>query len=145
MSRAAAGLVVAVATLAPPGPALADGAANGLGPFWDTGLHLLSGPEHLLLFLGLGLWLAQQAAEPAREPALLVLPTALAAGLVLARLDAPTDLLAQALAAAIGAVRVTLNATALAQFARAFWARVGLRVAGSWIAAVAILVLASAR
>lgn len=89
MSRAAAGIGAGVASLAWAGPALAHGAGSGLGPFWDTGLHLVSGPEHLLLFLGLGLWLAQQDVEPGREPALLLLPAGLAAGLALAALAGP--------------------------------------------------------
>lgn len=193
MSRAAAGMATAFVALLPAGPAHAHGAATGLGPFWDTSLHLVTGPEHLLAFVGVGLWLAQQRAEPAREPALLVLPLGLAGGLVLAALGGalpwptlmaaaclaaiglglvlergapaswrwlpvlalaavqgaliagPADLLPQALAASLTAFLVTVYALALAGLARAFWARVGLRVAGSWIAAVAILVLASAR
>lgn len=189
----AAGLAVGLATLALTGPAQAHGAAKGLGPFWDTSLHLVTGAEHLLGFVGLGLWLAQQRTDPAREGALLVLPGALVAGLLLAALigpvprstllaaaclaaiglllvleqgaapagrrlavlalalvqgallAGPADLLPQALAGALTAFLLTLYSAALARLARAFWARVALRVAGSWITAVAILVLASAR
>jgi urease accessory protein len=202
--------------LALPAGAHAHGAMPGMAGFGSGLVHALVTPAHLLLLMGLALWLAQQqpahrlraalaleppppprAAERAPSggraalvpfgtglavgllattqgisaPAVLLPALALAAGLlVAAAVPAPWQLRWGLLAAAglalgldsgvdagaaptavaitllgtwIGAVLYLANgAWYAALLPRVRWVRVGMRVAGSWIAAISLMVLA---
>ncbi len=165
----------------------------GMAGFGSGLVHALVTPAHLLLLLGLSLWLAQQPAHRMRTawlpfaaavatgllattqgvvaPAVLLPGLALATGLlVAAAVPAPVQLRWVLLAAAgfaLGldsgvdggaaptAVAITLLGTWLgallylangahyaALLPRRRWVMVGMRVAGSWIAAISLLVLA---
>ena len=168
-----------------------------MGAFSGGLVHPLITPPHLLILLGLGLWLGQQAPLRLRTPLLIFMPFSAAGLLMTTRLVMPQAgqplLIGMALciallvaltarlaawirvpifaatALAIGldsgvdggpsaaGVAITLFATwislglCLVNFSyyvslcpQRRWVQIGIRVAGSWIAAICLLVLAFA-
>jgi urease accessory protein len=118
MTRLLAGLAGG-ALLLLPGVALAHSPIPGIGGFYNGLLHPLLVPAHLLVLIGLGLWLGQQAL-PRIEAALIAFSLLLAVGLALAAFVAPgagqTSLL---LACALGVGLLVAAARPLPRYATA--------------------------
>ena len=60
MTARAVALATAIVVLAAAAPALAHDSIEGVGPFVNGILHPLSVPAHILIAIGLGLWIARQ-------------------------------------------------------------------------------------
>lgn len=168
---------------------------EGIGRFYGGMLHPLLVPSHLLLLIGLGLWIGQQGlrhievgllafaagllpglacaglgyASPLPVPLLLApaammglwvaagwkLPrevigvVALAAGLLIG-LDSlpdagsPRELALTLLGTGLGAGFLLVHEVALTEFLQRPWQRIGVRILGSWVGAISIMVLALA-
>jgi urease accessory protein len=167
----------------------------GIGDFWSGMLHPLISPAHLIILIGFGLYLGQQAPrgtaasvasfglalaaglavttagripainQPvllsvAMSAALLIvtergLPAAASAVLfglagLLVGLDSATEnaALGTAIKMAIGtwlcSCLVTFNVALYTSWLTKAWQRIGIRVAGSWVLAIAMLVIAFA-
>ena len=180
-----------------PAASHAHGSIQVMGAFSGGLIHPLITPTHLLILLGLGLWLGQQAPLRLRTPMLVFMPFSAAGLLVTTRLAMPQAwqpvLIGMALciallvalsarlpdwmrapmfaatALAIGLdsgvdagpssadIAITLLATwfslnlCLVNFSyyvslcpQRRWVQIAIRVAGSWIAAICLLVLAFA-
>jgi urease accessory protein len=187
-------LVVAIALAVMVEPAQAHAPIKGIGAFYNGLLHPLFVPAHLLLVFGFGLLLGQHAPNTSRfgwlafvaalwtglvighlsgtdVPVMLLLLTALAAGLLVAvdwsipgvaaaalggvagftigmdsmpePLTSKETLLALA-GTGVGAALIVSYIGGAAAWLQAPWQRIGIRVAGSWTAASALLVLALA-
>ena len=186
-------LVVAAMVLAAmPAPAFAHAPIQGIGTFYNGLLHPLLVPAHLLILLGLGLLLGQQALPQSRWgwgafvvaflgglagaqvvalplPQSALLAIALALGLLIAigrplkqpqtvllsglcglavGLDSPAgpsamvDVLPAAAGTALGGILLLSYVGGLAARPTRSWQRIGVRIAGSWTAAAAGIVLA---
>ena len=182
--------------LALPATASAHTVVSGVGDFFGGVLHPLTTPAHVLLLLGLGLYLGQQVPFKLKTslavfvpvsalalgltntglvktvPPTLIIGLALLAGVLVATETPPADWLSRGLfalaalalgldsAVETGAGLVVLKTllgtwTGLiiavadiafysSKFAKWRWQRVGLRVAGSWITAASLMILAFA-
>jgi hypothetical protein len=168
-------------------PASAHLVSSGLGPVYDSVLHLLMSPEYLALVLGVAIWSGLKGARHGRW-ALFVLPAAWLVGafvgpaavgipasiivaiacvglggLIAADLSLPLSATI-AVAASIGFFAAAMHAAAessshlpgllgvtaaifvlmalvssLIVPVRILWVRIAVRVAGSWLAALGIL------
>ena len=170
---------------------------RGMGEFGGGFVHPLLTPSHLLILIGLGLWLGQQTPLRLKMPMLMFIPFSAAGLLLTTKFPMPISwqpiLICLALAGGIlvamsaklpawvaapvfaaGALAIGLDsgvdaatsATAIAKTLFATWIslnlwlvnfsfytslcpqkkwmQIGIRVAGSWIAAISLLVLAFA-
>jgi urease accessory protein len=176
-----------------PAPAQAHTAIKGMGEVINGLLHPLTTPAHVLILLGLGLWVGQQQPLKLKLPVLIFAPLSLialeltcTAGITnfcqpvligiamcagaLVALERPLPPLAAGILFAAAAISLGLDSgvesrTALAvqktllgtwvslvallvdiaiyvSFATQKWARIGIRVIGSWITAISLLMLA---
>lgn len=186
---------VALIAVAAPGSAHAHSAVKGLGSFYQGLLHPFLLPAHLLILVGLGLYLGQRPPLPVRLILAWFLPLTVAA-LTIATLGAVPELstallfgialvigllvaaarelprealyavtaagalavgmdsglpagsltstLVMGLGNVIGIVGCVLNIAFYASLCKPRWLQIGIRVVGSWIAAVAVLAIAFA-
>jgi urease accessory protein len=113
-------------------PARAHDVASGIGGFYGGLLHPLLVPTHTLALVGLGLCIGQHVSRQ-RAVLLTLFGVSLVAGVIM---------IVSAFAVTAAEYAILAVAAALTAYCRRDWQRIAVRVAGSWIAASAILVLA---
>ena len=130
---------IAFACLVYPAPAGAHLNTTGMGPLYDGLMHFLMSPEDFLPVLALALLAGLRGATYGRRT-LFTLPVAWFGG-GLAGLSSAAANPHPIVAATWFLLLGGLLAAALVVQLRVHWARIAVRVAGSWIAASGLLML----
>lgn len=163
-------------------PLAAHDAIATAGPFINGLLHPAVEPAHLLILLGLGLWIGRQDTDALRTGTLtlalalaislavpfatvapLLLPASaviagtfaavawrtgrgpiagfVGAGTFVLGIDSRGDDWFLSIGIWVGAMLIALNVINLAMRAEAPWQRIGVRIAGAWVTAIALMLL----